>query len=129
MHVRYSKDEFAASEIMGRGEDSGGDGFSGAGFGAADHWKVGRNAKIASAPMAHVSQHGNEVIAGFGEVVGDLRRRGRFDLAMDHAVPFKLTQLRGEHFFADAGEQVAKFRETTRHEAKMPDNQHLPFTA
>src|SRR5438094_9056741 len=83
---------------------------------------VGRNPKMASPPRAHLGQQGDEVVAGFAEVVGDLRRRGWLDLALDYAVLFELAQLRGEHFFADAGEQVAKFRKATRHEAEMPDN-------
>src|SRR2546428_373783 len=80
-------------------------GFSGAGFGSADHGKVGRNPKMARPPMAHLGQQGDEVVAGFAEVVGDLRRRGWLDLALDYAVLFELAQLRSEHLFADAGEQ------------------------
>ena len=66
------------------------DGFSGAGFGAADHGKVGRDTQVPGAPVAHVGQHGDQVVAGFAEVVGDLRRPGRFDFALNYAVFFEL---------------------------------------
>ena len=99
---------------------SGGEGFSGAGFGArrsfADHGEIGRDAEVAGAPVAHVGHHGDEVVTGFGEVVSDLRRRGRFYFTLDDSVLFELTQLRGENFFADSGQKFANFRETAWHE-------------
>ena len=86
---------------------SGGEGFSGAGFGArrgfADHGEIGRDAQVAGAPVAQLGHHGDEFITGFGEAVSDLRRNGWLDLALDDAIFFELTQLRGEHFFADSG--------------------------
>lgn len=73
---------------------SGGDGFSGVGFGAlrgfADHGEIGRDAEVASAPVAQVGHHGDEVVASLGEVVGDLRRNGWPDFALDDAVFFEL---------------------------------------
>src|SRR5712672_2594505 len=61
----------------------GGEGFFGAGLGArqgfANHGEIGRDAEVAGAPVAQLGHHGDEFVAGLGEVVGDLRRNGWLD--------------------------------------------------
>jgi hypothetical protein len=58
-----------------------------------------------------------------------LRRGGRFDFALNDAVFFQLAELRGEHFFANAGKKIAEFGEAPRLEAQMPDDQDFPLAA
>jgi len=84
---------------------------------------------MAGAPVAHVGEHRDQVVAGFGEVIGYLRRYGRFYFALNDPIFFELPQLRGENFFTNAGEQIAQFSETAWVEAEMPDQQHLPLPA
>jgi hypothetical protein len=84
---------------------------------------------MARTPGAEDAHGLDELLAGTREGVGDLRRRGVRDLAMDDAVGFHLAELRGQDFFADAGEKIAKLREALRAEAQMPDGEDFPFAA
>jgi hypothetical protein len=84
---------------------------------------------MARTPGAEDAHGLDELLAGTREGVGDLGRRGVRDLAMDDAVGFHLAELRGQDFFADAGEKIAKLREALRAEAQMPDGEDFPFAA
>jgi len=79
------------------------------------------------APAAHFFHDGNEVTAGFGEGVGDFGRGIVRGFARNNAVLFELAQLRGENFFGDAREKVAKFGEALRFEREIPERQNFPF--
>ena len=63
----------------------------------------------------------DEFFAGTCERIGDLGRRRMRDLTTDDAVRFELAELGGQDFFADTGKELAKFGETFRTEAQMPD--------
>jgi hypothetical protein len=84
---------------------------------------------MASTPGAEDAHRLDKFFAGTGEGVGDLGRRGVRDPASDDAVSFKLAELGGQHFLADAQEKLAKFGEAFRAEAQMPDGENLPFAA
>ena len=84
---------------MSNGElGSGGDGFSGAGLGfgcfeigcPANHREIGRDAQMACAPLTHFGHHRNQIVAGFGEAVGDLRWSRLLDSPLDDAIILKL---------------------------------------
>jgi len=87
------------------------------------------DAQMAGSPGAEDAHRLDEFLAGTGEVIGDLGRRGGRDLATDDAVSFKLAELGGQDFFADTREKFPKFGEAFRAEAQMPDSEDLPFAA
>src|SRR5882757_1445537 len=109
-----------------RAEQEGGSS-GGAAREAREEREVGRDAEMFGAPAAHFFHEGNEVAAGFSEGVGDFRRRIVGGFAANNAVLFELAKLRGEDFFGDAGEQVAKFCEALRLEGEVPKRENLPL--
>ena len=94
---------------------------------AREEREVGRDAEMFGAPTAHFFHEGNEVAAGFSEGVGDSRRGIVGGFARNDSVLFEFAKLRGEDFFGDAGEKVAKFCEALRLEREIPKRENFPF--
>lgn len=89
--------------------------------------EIGRDAEVFGAPTAHFFHEGNEIAARFGERVGDFRRGIVGGFARNDAVLFEFAKLRGEDFFCDAGEKIAKFGEALRLEREIPKRENFPF--
>jgi len=82
---------------------------------------------VLGAPAAHFFHERNEVAAGSGERVGNFGRRIVSGFARNNAVLFEFAKLRGEDFFSDAGEQVAKFGKALRLEREIPKRENFPL--
>jgi len=79
------------------------------------------------APAAHFFHEGNQVAAGFCEGVGNFGRGIAGGFARNNAILFEFAKLRGEDFFGDAGEKVAKFAEALRLEREIPERENFPL--
>jgi hypothetical protein len=84
---------------------------------------------MAGPPGAQHAHGLDEFLAGIGEGVRNLGRRGTRDLATDNPVSFEFAKLRGQHLFTDTQKKSAKFGEASRAEAQMPNGKDLPFAA
>src|ERR1035438_2244684 len=84
---------------------------------------------MAGTPRAENTHGFDKFFAATGEGVRNLGRRGVRDRATNDPVSFKFAELGGQHFFADAQKELAKFGETFWAETQMPDGEDLPFAA
>jgi len=96
----------------------------GRGAGGAGNWRMPR----CLLPQPPISFHeGMEVAGRLCKGVSHFRGESWVDLREITPSCFELAKLRGEDFFGDAGEKVAKFCEALRLEREIPKRENFPF--